>query len=113
MAGRTTVAVQRVAETGTIPAYAAATVTDGDAFLNDGKTIIHVLNGGVQTTVTIQTPALVDGLAIADRAVVVVADTGNKMIGPFEPGLYNQTDGKVYLDWSSVASVTFAVIAVG
>ena len=51
-----------------------------------------------------------DGLAVANLAVVVIAASGDKIIGPFPPGIYNQSDGSVYVDWSSETAVTFAVL---
>jgi hypothetical protein len=101
-----------LARTGITPTYNAATApaTGGDGFSNDGKTFIHVLNTGTEKTLTIQTPGTVDGLAISDRTVTIPATTGNKMIGPFQTSIYNQSDGKVYLDWSLETAVTFAVV---
>jgi hypothetical protein len=109
---RTTVTVQECVRAGITPTYNAGTLTDGDAFTNDGKTMIQVLNTGGSTTLTIQTPGTVDGLAITDRTVVIPATTGNKYIGPFPTTQYNQSDGKVYLDWSQVTGITFAVVRV-
>jgi hypothetical protein len=71
---------------------------------------LYVKNAsGSPITVTIDTPGLVDGLAIANLTVSVPATTGERMIGPFPPGIYNQADGNVYVDWSSVTSVTAGV----
>jgi hypothetical protein len=106
---RQTKTVQVIARTGTIPTYAAATATDGHKFANDGNTFLHVKNGGGSSiNVTIQTPGTVDGLTVSDL-VVAVAAGAEKMIGPFPPGIYNQS-GEVYVDWSAVTSVTMAAI---
>jgi hypothetical protein len=51
----------------------------------------------------------VDGLAIAERTVVVTAGESRK-IGPFPPNIYNQSDGMVYLDYSAVTDVTVALM---
>jgi hypothetical protein len=102
--------VQELSRAGITPTYNAGTVTDGDGFTNDGVTFIHVLNTGGSTTLTIQTPGTVDGLAITDRTVTIPATTGTKLIGPFPVDKYNQSDGKVYLDWSQVTGITFAVV---
>lgn len=108
--GRTTVTVQDLSRAGVTPTFNAGTATDGDAFINDGRTMIYVLNTGAETTLTIQTPGTVDGLAVAERTVVVAATTGKSAIGPFPTSMYNQTDGKVYLGWSQVSGITFAVL---
>lgn len=110
---RTTVTPQQLARAGITPSYNAATVTDGDGFANDGRTFIHVKNTGVETTLTIQTPATVRGFAVAEDTKTIPATTGDKMYGPFEPELYNQANGQVYLDWSQVTGVTFAVVRMG
>lgn len=97
--------------TGIVPAYTAAQApgSGSNAFANDGRTHIHIKNGsGSAMTATFQTPGSVNGLAIADL-VVTVAAGAEKKVGPFEPGLFNQSDGKVYVDWSLETSVTAGV----
>lgn len=106
---RTAATVQQMSRAGVTPTYNAAHA-DNNYFANDGRTLLQVLNVGAEMTVTIQTPGTVDGLAISDRAVVVPLTTGNKMIGPFPPDIYNQSDGTVYVDWSRTSDVTFAVM---
>lgn len=99
---------------GIAPSYTAAQApaSGSNAFVNDGRTFIHVKNGaGAPITATFLTPGNVAGLAIADL-VVTVANGTEKMIGPFEPGLFNQSDGKVHVDWSSETSVTAGVFRV-
>jgi len=108
---RTTLSVQQITNSGITPSYAAATATDGDAFANDGDVFVHVKNvGGSPVTLTIQTPGKVAGVDIAEVTVTIPATTGDKMIGPFDPTVFNQSDGKVYLDWSAVTGVTVAAI---
>ena len=92
-----------------IPDHAAA---DGNKFSNDGRIILQVGNGGGSPiTVTIQTPGTVDDLAVSDRTVTV-GDGDTKLIGPFPPGIYNQSDGMVYVDFSAVTDVTVAALRV-
>jgi hypothetical protein len=67
---------------------------------------LDVENAGSETTVTVDTPGTVDGLAVANLAVVVPATTGKKRIGPFPPDTYNQPDGTIKVTYSSVADVT-------
>lgn len=102
---RTELTVQDLAATGITPSFAAANA-DGHSLHGDGKSVIEVKNGGSQITVTIQTPATVSGLAVAEQVVTIPATTGDKIIGPFPPNTYNQADGDVYIDFSAVASVT-------
>lgn len=89
----------------------AATLTDGDQFLNDGRTFLVVKNGAVAPiTVTIATPGTIDGQALADLTVTIAA-TGDadgldfQFIGPFT-ATYNQTGGYVLAVCSSVTTVT-------
>jgi hypothetical protein len=76
----------------------------------DERNFIHVKNGsGGTLTVTIQTSVTLDGLAVSDLTVTI-ANGAEKMIGPFPLQYYNQTDGSVYVDWSTITSVTVAAL---
>lgn len=104
---RTASAVQQIVRTGLTPAYSAANA-DGHSIANDGRVFQHIKNGsGSSINVTAQTPATVDGLAVAERVVAIPAGE-ERMIGPFQPGIYNQADGSVYIDYSAVTTVTVA-----
>ena len=94
---RTAISVQDLDRSGLVPTMTTANKTDGNKFVNDGKTIIYVYAHSTAPTITIQTPGSVDGLAIADRTVSVTA-SDRKFIGPFPPSQYNQGDDEVYID---------------
>ncbi len=84
-------------------------VVDGD-----GRTVVHVKNGGAgPITVTVQTPEQRAGLDVAERQVQVPAG-GDQFIGPFPIETYNRPaapdQGKVYVDFSAVTSVTVAAL---
>ena len=65
---------------------------------NDGRIILEVNNtSGGSLNVTVGTPGVVDGLAVADL-VVAVAAGATRLIGPFPPAIYNQSDGTVQVD---------------
>ena len=107
---RTEITPQQIVRTGLASALATPDLANGNQFVNDGQCFLYVKNAsGSPITVTIDTPGTVDGLAIANLTVSVPATTGERMIGPFPPGIYGQADGKVYVDWSSVTSVTAGV----
>jgi hypothetical protein len=109
---RVALTVQEIARTGIVPAYVAGNATDDHEFVNDGKTFLHVKNGGVAPIdVILQTPGTVDGLAVADRTVSV-ANASEKMIGPFPTTTYNQAGGKVYVDLTVDTSVTLAAFKI-
>jgi len=109
----TVIVAQTVTKTGLNPAYVAATATEGDKFRNTGKEFIHVINAGVgAVAVTVPTPAEISGLAIEDKVVSVPAGE-DRMIGPFESALYNQSGadkGYCYVTYDQVATVTVAVL---
>lgn len=109
---RTDLTVQTIAVGGLVATDEAAN-TDGEMFINTGKEYLQVRNGhSAPITVTLVTGKTVDGLAIADRAVVVANATTQK-IGPFSTDLYNQPSGsdanKVYVDFSLVTNLFVAV----
>jgi len=92
------------------PANAAA---GGDQFLNDGRTILYFKNTNATTrTVTIATAGTIGGLAIAN-VDVAVAENEVRIVGPFEPRIYNDASGYVQLTYTGVATLlTVAAIRV-
>jgi len=110
---RVSLARQQLSDTGLLAAYSPA-VTDGHAVENTtGKLILHVKNASVvDITVTIRSGYSVNGLKLADRVITVAANT-DMFIGPFDPSIYNQTDGlagQVAIDYSAVDGVTIAAL---
>ncbi len=107
-----TLSVETVVRAGLTPTY--NTAADPDDFVNTGVEFIHVKNGDASPiNLTILTPQTVDGLAVADR-VVVIGATDEEMIGPFPTSVYNNTStNKVTLNYSAVTSVTIAVLKLG
>lgn len=89
--------------------YTAGDSVNGHLFTpNAGNTFVHVKNADASAhTCTITTPKQINGLAVADVAVSVPA-SDERMIGPFPPDLFNNSDG-VYIDFDVATSVTLAV----
>lgn len=107
---RTNLTSTQISRTGLTPTFGAVDQPNGNDFLNvDERTYIHVKTGGSATVLTVPTPITIDGLAVADLSVSI-GTSSERIIGPFPQQYYNQTDGKVYLDWSVGTSVTVAVI---
>jgi hypothetical protein len=106
---RTALSVQQVVRTGLTPSYGAANGSGGHSLPNSGVEMVHVKTGGTGCVVTIQTPGTVDGLAVPDRTITIGTNS-ERMIGPFPPGVYNQADGSIYIDFDSVTTVTIAAI---
>lgn len=105
---RTLITVQQVTKAGVTLSFSAATATDGNNFANDGDVLLYVKNGGASPiTVTVQTPAKIEGVDVAELTVSV-SNASEKIIGPFPTSIFNQSDGTVYVDFSAVTSVTIA-----
>lgn len=109
---RTSLTVQDSTEAGIIPSYAAADATNDMMFINDGKTALHVKNGGAgAVNVTIVSVPCSHGRT-ADKVVNITAGA-EKIIGPFDVDLFNQRTtnaGKVHVDFDADTSVTLAAI---
>ena len=91
---RTALSVQTISVAGQTPSFTAGDQPNGHEFQNDGHMFLEVKNTGAGTcTVTIQTPGKVGGVEIADPTVIVPITSGDKMIGPFEPTIFNQAGG--------------------
>lgn len=105
---RQTVDAQSTSRDGLEAVYVAGHV-DGLAFLNTGREIVHYKKAaGSDAIVSTQTPQTVDGLAVPSRTMTVTA-AEERFLGPF-PASYNQSDGKVYMDFDTVTGLTLAVI---
>jgi len=102
--------VQSVVRAGLDPTMVAVDTTDGDYFSNNGKTFLYIVKGTGGTTVTIQTPDTVDGLAVAERTVSIATGT-DYMIGPFPPSVYNRSDDTVRVTYSTDDSTTIAALS--
>ncbi|MFC7641446.1 hypothetical protein ACFQX6_10995 [Streptosporangium lutulentum] len=92
---------------GALPTLATV---DGHMFVNNGRRMVRVKNSnGAARTVTVQIPGEVEGQPIPDRPYTVEATTGDLLIPPL-PAIYNQANGKVYLDYSDPASLSVEVL---
>ena len=84
-------------------------------FLNDGRTFLFLIGGTADCLLTIQTPHTVDSLAIDNLPFTVpLGAAEHRIMGPFPPDIYNQSDRKVYIDWADadIANVKVAVIRI-
>jgi hypothetical protein len=105
-----TLVVQDIVRTGLDLRAAESTVVTADTYYmpNDGRTKLNVRNAtGFACTVTIETPATVDGLAVADRTVSV-ADNKEFLIGPWPIDTYSNSSGNVKFTFNQ----TVAIVAV-
>jgi hypothetical protein len=99
---------QRLSPAGTAPTYAAASV-GGDTAPVGKDLFLHVFNGsGASITVTVVTPGTVNGLAIADAALVIPA--GDQGFVPLAKMYRNPSTGLANITYSAVTTVEVAVL---
>ncbi len=100
-------ALQAIIKTGLTPVQTGTlSVSDNYQIRNDGRTFLHVVNGGGSAdVVTIVSQSVDDGLAVADRTVSVPAGE-ERMIGPFLKRVYNDASGLINVTHSFITSVT-------
>lgn len=103
-----TVATQSIGTAGIAATYTAATAAD--KFAPGDGVFLHVKNANAgAVTVTLATPATVDGLAVDNRMVTIPTGTDRFIAAP--ESLYrNRADGLADVTISPFASVTFAVL---
>lgn len=111
---RLDVTTQQITRGGLTPAMTQPNV-DGDV-VDCGGTFLYVDNASAGSIdVTVQSPVTVSGLDVEDL-VVAVAAGAVKLIGPFPPSVFGRPSGDVdagraYVNYSSQASVTRAVVS--
>lgn len=89
---------------------AVATGNTYQVLLNSRGTVLNFRKtAAVDATITITTPGTVDGLAIADRTIVVGATTGD-VVARFFPDDYANGDGDLELTTSDGDGLTCAVL---
>ena len=95
------------------PTQTQALVADYHYFVNDGRTFLFIIGGTANCEIYIVTPGTVDGAAIADITFdITLGATEFRIMGPFPPGVYNQSDGTVHVNTedANVANVKLAAI---
>lgn len=109
-----TLAIQNATKLGFEPTFAAV-AAGGDEFVNDGKTLLEFVNssGANAYTITVATPATIEGLAVADVAVSMQAGVGERrVVGPFPINAFNDANGKVQITYTGTAPATDLTVAV-
>lgn len=112
-AATTAVTIQQVVNSGLSQTYTSTGLSTGDTytFSNDGRIFIHIKKtGAADCTLTITTQATLNGFAVTDRTVTVVATTGDMMVGPFPASVFNDASDLVSFTVSETAGLSFAVL---
>lgn len=112
-AATNSVSVERMSSSGLAATYTSSGLSSADTyqFGNDGRVFLHVKKSGAGAcTVTVATPATVQGFAIAELTVSIPASTGDKFIGPFSPSIFNDASGNVSFTVSDTAGLSFAIV---
>ena len=101
--------------TGLAPTFATA-AAGGDEYANEGRTYLHVKNGGgAPITVTVTPTASVTddpqfGRIVPAARAFTVTNGAERILPFFAPGGYNNANGRVAVTYSAVTSVTVAAI---
>ena len=95
--------------------YTTAPAVGPHTVENSGNMMLHVVApAGDAVSVTLDTPVMVGGFNVANPVVNVPAG-GERFIGPFNPALFNNSEGQISftLGGNGRATSKFAAIAVG
>ena len=106
--------VQNISRAGLdVTAALAAADSEGDSWGNTGTEYLAVNNGsGSSITVTLAYQKQFDGASATNRTVAVAAGR-LALIGPFPQHLYNASNQRASVTYSSVTSVTVAAVRMG
>lgn len=103
--------VQNVSLDGLEPSFAAA-AEDGDTFVNNGRTFLHVKNADTVAERTVTIDSLVDCNQGHNHDIVVeVPAEEERIIGPFSPSRFNSNTGVVSVTYDNHSDVTVAAIS--
>lgn len=87
-----------------------AVAAGGDSFPNTGVEFAVFTNTNAATrTITLDIQALVDGQVVTDRAVVITAVTGHRIIGPFPTSTYNDGNSRCNFTYSADTNLKVAI----
>jgi len=106
---------QKMLKSGIVPSYTTPLVvvaTSTYIVRNTGRMFLHFKkSAAVDANLVIETPVTMDGLTVQEQGLEVPASTGDKMIGPFPPAIFNDGVGDLRfgvtddIDGLSVAAI--------
>lgn len=108
---RTDIPVQSMDPNGNVLiTMTAADSSNNMEFLNDGRTVLMVVQGGSGTP-TVTVVSVADAIGRTGDIVRATSINTTRVYGPFSPkSAWNQTNGKVNLDLDTSTGTTVAVI---
>lgn len=104
---------QKLLKSGITPSYTTPlTLTDTYMIKNNGRMFLHFKKSeAVDANLVIDTPMLVDGLAVDNQGLEVLASVGDKMAGPFPPVIFNDGVGDVrFTITDNIAGLSVAAV---
>lgn len=103
-----TLPVQQISLSG-LEATHDAVEAGGDRFVPGSDIVLHFVNGGDQTIVTIATTFSVGELDL-DDVVVTIAPNESQFVGPFQRQYFAASDGLADMTYSNPNTLTVAVL---
>lgn len=113
MASRTAIAVQVASPYGggVDLSLVAGDSVNGMEFANDGKSLLVAENsGGANRDVDVPAPANNRTFNSAITNTQTVPANTTRVIGPFPPDAFNQSDGTVHVDMADATGLAFGVV---
>lgn len=109
----TTLSVEKMGINGLAATYNAMSTANTYFARNGGRLFLHFKKSGAgDADVTIVATKSVLGLSVEDLVVTVPASTGDVMIGPFPPGVFNNGDGDISFTVDEDTGLTCAVVEI-
>lgn len=97
----------------TVSRFGSLSTSDTYFVKNNGSLFLNFQKSSAGACiVTIKTPATVGGLAVAERTVTVPASTGDMIIGPFPPGIYNDSSGNIQYTLDEITGLDVGIFQV-
>lgn len=112
-AANVAVSVQQIVKSALTQTYTSSGLltTNTYQFTNEGRVFLHFKKTGAgNCTVTITTQGTLQGYAVTDQTVTVPATTGDVMVGPFAPSLFNDASELVSFTISDTVGLSFAAL---
>jgi hypothetical protein len=91
----------------------AQVVTATDSFDNNGACLLHIKNAGASPDSVVILAQRKCDTGTVHNVTVIVTNGTEKIIGPFDPGRFNDNTGRVQITHSYLTTVTAQVINYG